>query len=199
MTTNIHPNTIIVGNHAIPFWAFNFVIITLFAGITAAGAVLIALQVPPSVMPEPAPRASVPLPHGHCVTNRTDGRSVPQHRISVPRRDIDRLALVLQDFAHQQGGCYRFVWPKRHLVSLPEPAMRQALELNRANYSQWAAGQPTAPPAIGNTELHQIVLLITPARYQSLWIFVAGVVMDVIGGLFLLSYVLVYLIPGIDL
>lgn len=195
MTTNIHPNTIIVGDHTMPLWMFNFVTAALFAGITAAGAVLIALQAPPSVMPEPTPRASVPLPHSHCVSNRTDGRSVPQHSISIPRRDIDRLALVLQDFAHQQSGCYRFVWPRNHLVSLPEPAVRQLLDLNRANYSQWAAAPDTAISTPGDDGLLQIVLHITPARYQTLWVYAAGIVMAVIGGICLLGYVLVWFLP----
>ena len=196
MTTTNQPNTIIMGNHTMPLWMFNFVTTALFAGITAAGAVLIALQMPPSVMPEPAPRASVPLPHSHCVTNRTDdGRFIPQHRITIPLRDIDRLSLVLQDFAHRQGGCYSFVWPKSHLISLPEPALRQVLDLNRANYSQQAASLDTATSVPGDDGLHQIFLHITPARYQNLWVYAAGIAMAIIGGLCLLGYVLVWFLP----
>lgn len=140
-------------------------------------------------MPEPAPRASTPLPHSYCASNQTDdGRFIPQHRITIPHRDIDRLSLVLQDFAHQQG-CYRYAWPKTHLLSLPEPATRQVLDLNRANYSQWAAPPDTAI-STPDDELRQIVLRITPARYQSLWVFVAGVAMAVIGGIIFLGSVL---------
>ena len=196
MTTPNQPNTIIKGQHTIPPSLPALVITILFLVIAAAGAAIIGQQMPRSLMPETTLPTSAPLPHIHCANNlASDGRFVPQHRISIPRRDIDRLALALQDYAHQQGGCYSFDWPRSHRITLPESTIGQVLELTGANYSQWAAGLETATPAPGNARLHQVDLHITPARYQRLWVFVAGVAMAVIGGIMFLGSVLICFIP----
>ena len=163
-----------------PTLIFTVISVAVFAaGIAVMDQVLQKYNPPPTI-PLSALPSSAPVPHDHCNPLLT-GRTVPQHRLIVPpRQDIYRLSLALQEFAHQQGGCYRDLGPE-YLLNLSEPAVDQILDLDSDNYSDWASRPRAALPDSGPDDLRQIRLHITSANDIPDWQIIVGTTMTLLG------------------
>lgn len=168
----------------IAHWAPTLIFTAISIAVFAAG-IAIMDQVfqkysPPPTIPLSALPASAPVPHNHCIPMLT-GRVVPQHRLRVrSRQDIYRLSLVLQEFAHRQGGCFRDLGTE-YLLDLPEPAIRQILELDSDNYSEWVSRSRATLPHWAPDDLRQIRFYMTSNNDVPDWQIIAGTTMTLLG------------------
>lgn len=175
--------------HAVTRWTLPIMFTIMAASILAAGIIILDWSVrkanPPPANPQSSLPTSAPVRHSHCNRMPND-ITVPSHSIIIPPRDIHRLTLILQEFAHQQGGCYHTRYPNQHRLTLPQPAIDQILLLNRRNYAEWATG----PKATPEGELRHIDLQITVTGRTNIWwvamIGLVATITGIIGGIFAL-------------
>ena len=166
MTTPRPAQAVANGRHPAIRWAPAVLSLATAAGLFTAGIILLLQAALPQNIPASAVPAGAPVRHDECPT-KPKWNAVPQHEISIPRRDIPSLSLILQDFTHWQGGCYYgHHLRNRHSLILPPTAIRQIAELDRDNYAQWAT-QPKPATARPRGEPHQIDLNITVEKYDT--------------------------------
>ena len=166
MTTPNPAQAVTNNRHPAIRWTPAVLSVATAAGLFAAGIILLLQAALPQNIPASAVPASVAVPHDLC-SAMPKWNTVPRHAIGIPRRDVRNLALITQDFAHRQGGCYYHDGSTRHRITLPEPAILEVLELNRGNYDQWADGRHTTSPTAVNADLHQIDLYIKVEKYDN--------------------------------
>lgn len=166
MTTTSPSDTVTNGKHIVVRWTPAILSVAAAAGLLSAGIIMLLQAGLPQNIPESAIPAGAPVRHDDCPT-KPKWNTVPTHEISIPRRDIPGLSLILQDFTHRQGGCYYgHHLPNRHSLILPPTAIGQITELNRDNYAQWAT-QPKPATARPRGEPRQIDLNITVEKYDT--------------------------------
>ena len=154
------------------------------------------LQNPRPAIPAASLPTSAPTPHRHCYPAAV-GRTVPQHEISIPKNDHSQFSLALQEFAHRQGGCSRFIGNRDHRLTLPQAAIDEILALDRRNYADWAAGATTSEPGAAGTPLRQIDLyadITNHARHE--WMLWTGLTTAGFGLLAYVAALLFWTIPA---
>lgn len=166
MTTASPSDAVTNGRHPAIRWTPAVLSVAAAAGIFAAGILFLLQAGLPQNIPASAVPAGAPVRHDDCPTE-PKWNAVPQHEIGIPRRDIRSLSLILQEFAHRQGGCYYgHNLPNRHSLILPQTAIGQIADLDRDNYAQWAT-RPKSATAGPRGEPHQIDLIITVEKYDT--------------------------------
>lgn len=160
-------------------WGLYIFITIIAAALMTSGIWLFMRQTPQTANFDTAPQTSAPWPHDHCDPMPAQS-TVPDKRISIPEPDILDLSLILQEFAHQQGGCYYHL-DDEYRIALPAPAMDRMQQLRHNNYVQWTGHLPTAIPISDRPELRQVNLGITEAGNYSPWRSLIGIILFIIG------------------